>query len=249
VTVINTNIKALYTQQALKVSARDSQTAMQQLSTGKRINSSKDDAAGLAIAARMTQNIQGLKQAVRNAGDAISLIQTAEGATNEISAMLQRMSELAVQSANSTYSADQRSYLDQEFQQLKQEIVRISETHEWNGFAILNGKAGLPVGAPITTTISRPVVGANSLGATLGANDLLISTGDPQVPYTIPASSASNDTKSNSIAYSSDPAGSAIAIAAHGPMPAAAIIKPTRVKVGDDVKTTIAIPIVTAAKQ
>lgn len=213
-TVINTNIKALYTQQALKISARDSQTAMQQLSTGKRINSSKDDAAGLAIAARMTQNIQGLKQAVRNAGDAISLIQTAEGATNEISAMLQRMSELAVQSANSTYSADQRSYLDQEFQQLKQEIVRISETHEWNGFAILNGKAGLPVGAPITTTISRPVVGANSLGATLGANDLLISTGDPQVPYTIPASSASNDTKSNSIAYSSDPAGSAIAIAA-----------------------------------
>jgi flagellin len=213
-TVINTNIKALYTQQALKVSARDSQTAMQQLSTGKRINSSKDDAAGLAIAARMTQNIQGLKQAVRNAGDAISLIQTAEGATNEISAMLQRMSELAVQSANSTYSADQRSYLDQEFQQLKQEIVRISETHEWNGFAILNGKAGLPVGAPITTTISRPVVGANSLGATLGANDLLISTGDPQVPYTIPASSASDDTKSNSIAYSSDPAGSAIAIAA-----------------------------------
>ena len=213
-TVINTNIKALYTQQALKVSARDSQTAMQQLSTGKRINSSKDDAAGLAIAARMTQNIQGLKQAVRNAGDAISLIQTAEGATNEISAMLQRMSELAVQSANSTYSADQRSYLDQEFQQLKQEIVRISETHEWNGFAILNGKAGLPVGAPITTTISRPVVGANSLGATLGANDLLISTGDPQVPYTIPASSASNDTKSNSIAYSSDPAGSAIAVAA-----------------------------------
>jgi len=213
-TVINTNIKALYTQQALKVSARDSQTAMQQLSTGKRINSSKDDAAGLAIAARMTQNIQGLKQAVRNAGDAISLIQTAEGATNEISAMLQRMSELAVQSANSTYSADQRSYLDQEFQQLKQEIVRISETHEWNGFAILNGKAGLPVGAPITTTISRPVVGANSLGATLGANDLLISTGSPQVPYTIPASSASNDTKSNSIAYSSDPAGSAIAVAA-----------------------------------
>jgi len=213
-TVINTNIKALYTQQALKVSARDSQTAMQQLSTGKRINSSKDDAAGLAIAARMTQNIQGLKQAVRNAGDAISLIQTAEGATNEISAMLQRMSELAVQSANSTYSADQRSYLDQEFQQLKQEIVRISETHEWNGFPILNGKAGIPVGAPITTTRSRDVVGATSLGPTLGANDLLISSGDPQVPYTIPASSVSSDTKSNSIAYSSNPAGSAIAIAA-----------------------------------
>ena len=213
-TVINTNIKALYTQQALKVSARDSQTAMQQLSTGKRINSSKDDAAGLAIAARMTQNIQGLKQAVRNAGDAISLIQTAEGATNEISAMLQRMSELAVQSANSTYSGDQRSYLDQEFQQLKQEIIRISETHEWNGFPILNGKAGIPVGAPIATSVTRPIVPANSAGVTLAANDLIISSGDPQVPYTIPASVASSDTKSNSIAYSSNPAGSAIAIAA-----------------------------------
>jgi len=106
-TVINTNVKALYTQSALKMSNRDSQVAMQQLSTGKRINSSKDDAAGLAIAARMNQNIQGLKQSIRNAGDAISMIQTAEGATQEITTMLQRMSELAVQSANSTYSSDQ----------------------------------------------------------------------------------------------------------------------------------------------
>ena len=119
-TVINTNVKALYTQSALKMSNRDSQVAMQQLSTGKRINSSKDDAAGLAIAARMNQNIQGLKQSIRNAGDAISMIQTAEGATQEITTMLQRMSELAVQSANSTYSSDQRSYLDQEFQNLYQ---------------------------------------------------------------------------------------------------------------------------------
>jgi len=81
-TVINTNIKALYTQSALKSSERASQAAMQQLSTGKRINSSKDDAAGLAIAARMTQNIKGMNQAIRNSGDAISLIQVAEGATN-----------------------------------------------------------------------------------------------------------------------------------------------------------------------
>ena len=147
-TVINTNVKALYTQSALKNSNRASETAMQQLSTGKRINSSKDDAAGLAIAARMTQNIQGLNQSIRNAGDAISMIQTAEGATQEITTMLQRMSELAVQSSNSTYSADQRSYLDQEFQQLKQEIIRVSEMHEWNGFPILNGKAGVNVGTP-----------------------------------------------------------------------------------------------------
>ena len=137
-TVINTNIKALYTQSALKVSERDSAVAMQQLATGKRINSSKDDAAGLAIAARMTQNIKGLNQAIRNAGDAISLIQVAEGATNEITSMLQRMSELAVQSSNSTYSSEQRGYLDQEFQQLKQEIVQIAETTEWNGIPLLN---------------------------------------------------------------------------------------------------------------
>jgi flagellin len=213
-TVINTNIKALYTQQALKISARDSQVAMQQLSTGKRINSSKDDAAGLAIAARMTQNIQGLKQAVRNAGDAISLIQTAEGATTEISAMLQRMSELAVQSANSTYSSDQRGYLDQEFQQLKQEIIRISETHEWNGFPILNGKAGVPVGAPTATTNVRDFVASDSAGKTLGANDLVISSGDPLVAWDIAASSASDDEKSSGIAASSEPGGSAIAIAA-----------------------------------
>jgi len=154
-TVINTNVKALYTQAALKVSTRDSEVAMQQLSTGKRINSSKDDAAGLAIAARMTQNIQGLNQSIRNAGDAISMIQTAEGATQEITNMLQRMSELAVQSANSTYSSDQRSYLDQEFQQLKQEIIRVSEMHEWNGFPILNGKAGRAVGTPTTTSVVR----------------------------------------------------------------------------------------------
>ena len=149
-TVINTNVKALYTQAALKMSARERTTAMEQLSTGKRINSAKDDAAGLAIASRMTQNIQSLNQAIRNAGDAVSFIQTAEGATNEITNMLQRMSELAVQSSNATYSTEQRGFLDLEFQQLKQEIVRISETHDWNGFPILNGGAGAAVGpAPV----------------------------------------------------------------------------------------------------
>ncbi len=192
-TVINTNVKALYTQAALKVSNRDSQVAMQQLSTGKRINSSKDDAAGLAIAARMTQNIQGLKQAVRNAGDAISMIQTAEGATQEITVMLQRMSELAVQASNSTYSDEQRGYLDQEFQQLKQEIVRISDTHEWNGFPILNGKAGNPVGAPKTETVARVGVPADSLGKALNAGDLEIQTSKGS--FAIPASLASSDPK------------------------------------------------------
>jgi len=179
-TVINTNIKALYTQSALKSSERASQSAMQQLSTGKRINSSKDDAAGLAIAARMTQNIKGMNQAIRNSGDAISLIQVAEGATNEITYMLQRMSELAVQSSNSTYSTEQRGYLDQEFQQLKQEIVRISETHEWNGFPILNGKAGSPVGSPVTTTGTRASVEPGS-GAANEPKELEV--GDLEIEY------------------------------------------------------------------
>ena len=212
-TVINTNIKALYTQSALKESNRASQVAMQQLSTGKRINSSKDDAAGLAIAARMTQNIQGMNQSIRNSGDAISLIQVAEGATNEITTMLQRMSELAVQSSNSTYSTEQRGYLDQEFQQLKQEIVRISETHQWNGFPILNGKAGAPVGSPVTTTNLRTGVDAGGVPKTLGDGDLTI-VNSKGVAVAIPASLASSDTKSNSTADSSSKSGSAIAIAA-----------------------------------
>ena len=139
-TVINTNIKALYTQSALKVSERDGAVAMQQLATGKRINSSKDDAAGLAIAARMTQSIQGLGQSIRNAGDAISMIQTAEGATQEITVILLRCSELAMQAANDTYSDVQRGYLNNEFEQLKEEINRIAITHEWNGFPILSCK-------------------------------------------------------------------------------------------------------------
>ncbi|MFM9992590.1 MAG: flagellin FliC, partial [Burkholderiaceae bacterium] len=212
-TVINTNIKALYTQGALKISQRESRVAMQQLSTGKRINSAKDDAAGLAIAARMTQNIQSLNQSVRNAGDAISFIQTAEGATNDITSMLQRMSELAVQSSNATYSVDQRGYLDQEFQQLKQEIVRIADTHEWNGFPILNGKAGTPVGSPTTTSTARAVVSAASLGKSLAAGDLQIVNASG-VTVAIPASLASNDTVSSSAASSSSKSGSAIAIAA-----------------------------------
>jgi flagellin len=155
--VINTNVKALYTQTAMKATERASGVAMQQLSTGKRINSAKDDAAGLAIATRMTQQIRSLNQAMRNAGDAVSLMQTAEGATSEITNMLQRMRELSIQAINDTNAAEQRGYLDTEFQQLKQEIVRIADTTEWNGFPILNGTSGERVG-------ERPVYKATSAG-------------------------------------------------------------------------------------
>ena len=144
--VINTNVKALFSQMALASSGRAQSVAMQQLSTGKRINSARDDAAGMAIATRMTHQIRSLNQAVRNAGDAISLIQTAEGATNEITDMMQRMRELAIQAVNDTNDNAQRSYLDLEFQQLKQQIVQIADNTEWNGFPVLNGKAGEQVG-------------------------------------------------------------------------------------------------------
>lgn len=144
--VINTNTKALFSQHALKVSGREMSKAMEQLSTGKRINSAGDDAAGLAISTRMTQQIRALNQSVRNAGDAVALIQTVEGATNAITDMLQRMRELAIQAVNDTNANDQRSYLDLEFQQLKKEIVRIADMTEWNGFPILNGSTGERVG-------------------------------------------------------------------------------------------------------
>jgi flagellin len=212
-TVINTNIKALYTQSALKQSERAGQSAMEQLSTGKRVNSSKDDAAGLAIAARMTQNIKGMNQSIRNAGDAISMIQTAEGATQEITYMLQRMSELAVQASNSTYSTEQRGYLNEEFQQLKEEIIRISEVHEWNGFPILNGKAGTAVGTPkIDTTARAAVNSTTSGGKVLADGDLKILLGTAE--HTIPASIATDDAKSSTIAVSSTKNASAISIAA-----------------------------------
>ena len=144
--VINTNVKALFSQMALKSSGLAQSKAMEQLSTGKRINSARDDAAGMSIATRMTHQIRSLNQAVRNAGDAINLIQTAEGATNEITDMMQRMRELAVQAVNDTNSNEDRSYLDLEFQQLKQQIVQMADNTEWNGFPVLNGKAGEQVG-------------------------------------------------------------------------------------------------------
>jgi len=158
--VINTNVKALFSQMALKSTGLAQSKAMQQLSTGKRINSARDDAAGMAIATRMTHQIRSLNQAVRNAGDAISLIQTAEGATNEITDMMQRMRELAVQAVNDTNDNAQRSYLDLEFQQLKQQIVQIADNTEWNGFAILNGKAGERVGEmPVYKATSNDAFG------------------------------------------------------------------------------------------
>ena len=135
--VINTNVKSLVAQNALTVNSRALSKTMEQLSTGKRINSAADDAAGLGISNKMTAQIRGLNQAVRNANDGISMLQTAEGATQEITNMLQRMRELAVQAANDTYSADDRTALGKEVTELETEITRIATNTKWNGKEIL----------------------------------------------------------------------------------------------------------------
>ena len=141
-TAINTNTGSLYAQQSLNTNARSLATVMQQLSTGKRINNAVDDVAGLAISTRLTSQIKGLNQAVRNANDAISLIQTAEGATEQVTNMLQRMRELSIQASNDTNNDKDRGFLDLEFQQLKDEIDRIGMNTQWNGKNILDGTAG-----------------------------------------------------------------------------------------------------------
>ena len=140
--VINTNVKALAAQNALTVNNRAMSKTMEQLSTGRRINTAADDAAGLAISNKMTSQIRGLDQAVRNANDGISMIQTAEGATVEVTNMLQRMRELAVQAANDTNSSADRGSLNKEVVELQKEIKRISANTQWNSMNI-SGPVGV----------------------------------------------------------------------------------------------------------
>lgn len=138
-TVVNTNVKSLVAQDSLMKVGRDLSTAMERLSTGKRINSAKDDSAGLSISNRMDSQIRGLTMAVKNANDGISLMQTAEGALDEVTNSLQRMRELAVQAANGTNSALDRAALDAEVQQLKSEIDRTAKTTQFNSINLLDG--------------------------------------------------------------------------------------------------------------
>lgn len=137
--VINTNIMSLQVQNALSINSQKMQTAMQRLSTGLRINSAKDDAAGLAITDRMTTQINGSNVAVRNAQDGISMAQTAEGAMGALTSTLQRMRDLAVQSANATNSSSDRQNLQTEFKQLQTELGRIINNTQFNGKNVLAG--------------------------------------------------------------------------------------------------------------
>jgi flagellin len=140
--VINTNVNSLVAQNAVNVNARSLSKAMEQLSTGKRINNAGDDAAGLSISQNMTATIRGLNQAVRNANDGISLLQTADGAMVEQANMLQRMRELAVQASSDTVTDTQKGYLDDEFQSLRSEIDRIGAQTKWNDRNLLDGVGG-----------------------------------------------------------------------------------------------------------
>jgi flagellin len=139
---INTNVRSLMAQQALTVNGRNLDKVMQQLSTGQRINSAADDAAGLAVSQVMTAQIKGLDMAVRNANDAISMLTTAEGALDAVSNMVQRMRELAVQAANGVYSSTQLGYMDDEYQALGAEIDRVLANTTWNSMAVFGGSIG-----------------------------------------------------------------------------------------------------------
>ena len=137
--VINTNVNAVLAQNSLVKNERAMSSAMEQLSTGKRINSAADDAAGMAIASKMTAQIRGLDQAGRNINDAVAMIQTAEGATGEITNMLQRMRELAVQASSGTYTTEDKANIELEFQALLVGIDNIADTTQWNGMNVLDG--------------------------------------------------------------------------------------------------------------
>ncbi|HRP86776.1 MAG TPA: flagellin [Gammaproteobacteria bacterium] len=158
--IINTNILSLNAQRNLTTSQGALQTSLQRLSSGLRINSAKDDAAGLAISERFTTQIRGLNQAVRNANDGISLAQTAEGALSEVTNNLQRIRELAVQAANATNSDEDREALDAEVQTLIEEIGRVADSATFNGVQLLNATADLTfqVGANNGDTVTVSTV-------------------------------------------------------------------------------------------
>jgi len=170
---INTNVQSLNTQRSLSKSQASLANSMQRLSSGLRINSAKDDAAGLAISDRMTSQIRGMNQAVRNSNDAISFAQTAEGALGEMTNILQRMRELSVQSANATNSDDDRTALNSEFTELRSELDRIVDTTKFNGKNLLDGtysgdsaamfQVGANEGEQISVAIGRVTTSASGL--------------------------------------------------------------------------------------
>ena len=200
--VINTNVKSLMAANAMAVNNRALTSAMEKLSTGRRINSAADDAAGLSISNRMTSQIRGLNQAVRNANDGISVAQTAEGATQEITNMLQRMRELAVQSVNDTNSSADRTSLQAEVTELQDEITRIAENTRFNDMTILQGSAStagttgvmtFQVGAASGETITLDLVSMTAADLSVSAVDISTTSGAASAIATLDAAIADVD--------------------------------------------------------
>ncbi|GAP38218.1 flagellin [Piscinibacter sakaiensis] len=164
---INTNVASLNAQRNLSMSQNSLSTSMQRLSSGLRVNSAKDDAAGLAIADRMNAQVRGINVAIRNANDGISLAQTAEGALSTVTDVLQRMRELAVQAQNGSNGTSDRANLDAEYQQLNEEITRIATQTKFNGTAIVGVSAGgttFQVGANNGDTLTITTSQVTSVG-------------------------------------------------------------------------------------
>ncbi|NOQ46692.1 MAG: flagellin FliC [Desulfobulbaceae bacterium] len=180
--VVNTNVASLNAQRNLNSSQMSLNKSMQRLSSGMRINSAKDDAAGLAISDRMTSQIRGLNQAVRNANDGISMSQTAEGALQETTNLLQRMREISVQSANDTNTTADRTSLQAEFTQLRDEIDRISTDTQFNNQNLLDGNfattgAVFHIGANAGQTITVTIAASDSTTLLIDASTVASQTG------------------------------------------------------------------------
>lgn len=175
-TVIASNTAALRATNASSLASKDLTTAMQRLSTGKRINSAKDDAAGLAIGASMTSQIRGMAQGIRNANDGISMAQTAEGALDEVGNMLQRMRELTVQAANGSYSSNDLTNIKSEMDQLAKQVNGVMSNTQFNGVALFPATAA-------TKSIQAGAEGADAISMTLQAPTLssAIAAGPPVV--------------------------------------------------------------------
>ncbi len=181
---INTNVSSIAAQRALTVSGRETESNLSKLSSGTRITKAADDAAGLAISEKMKANIRSLKQADRNANDGISMVQTAEGGLNEVSSILTRMRELAMQTSSDTVGDSERAMTNMEYQNLKLELERISSVTEFNGKKLLNGegdKYDFQIGANndgFQDRISYDARQVNSKMENLGIDELEVSTKD-----------------------------------------------------------------------
>ena len=184
-TVINTNMNALFAKNSLTINARAMSASMEQLATGQRINSAKDDAAGLAISDKMTSQIRGLQQAINNGNDAISLLQTAEGSMIQQTAMLQRMRELAVQASTDSTTENDKRNIDQEYQKLLTQIDNVGKQTQWNGENVLNAQhnlgsyqfqIGANSGDTVTVVINDFTVEDGSMLDDLVDSDILTAT-------------------------------------------------------------------------